>query len=107
MMTNHYHTTIYTGVTSDLIKRTWQHKNHATEGFTSKYQLTKLVYYEIFEDINSAIVREKQLKGGSRKQKVDLINKLNPKWQDLYPTRLDDFSQVSHKYSQPGEIASS
>ena len=75
---------LYTGVTSDLLKRVWEHKNHVVEGFTQKYNVTKLVYYEEGEDIYSAISREKQIKGKLRKKKIALIEKVNPDWRDLY-----------------------
>ena len=75
---------LYTGVTSDLLKRVWEHKNHVMEGFTKRYNVTKLVYYEEGEDIYSAISREKQIKGKLRKKKIDLIEKMNPEWKDLY-----------------------
>ena len=75
---------LYTGVTSDLLKRVWEHKNHVVEGFTKRYNVTKLVYYEEGEDIYSAISREKQIKGKLRKKKIALIEKVNPKWRDLY-----------------------
>ncbi|MBO4726994.1 MAG: GIY-YIG nuclease family protein [Spirochaetaceae bacterium] len=76
--------TLYTGVTSDLAKRVWEHKNKLTGGFTAKYNVDKLGYYEEFTDIKDAIVREKQIKGGSRKKKLDLIMNNNPDWVDLY-----------------------
>ena len=76
--------TLYIGVTSDLVKRVWQHKNKLVKGFTQKYNVDKLGYYEISNDINSAIAREKQLKGGSRQAKLDLIEINNPDWNDLY-----------------------
>ncbi len=76
--------TLYVGVTNDLVKRVWQHKNKVAEGFTKQYNIDKLGYYEVFEDINSAIAREKQLKGGSRKTKIELIELNNPDWNDLY-----------------------
>ncbi len=88
IMTNKVNTVLYIGITSDLIKRVYQHKNHPADGFTSKYNITKLVYYEIFEDINEAIKREKQLKGGSRKKKTDLIQSKNPEFNDLYQSLL-------------------
>ncbi len=75
---------MYTGVTSDLRKRIYQHKNHLLPGFTVKYNVTKLVYYEIFACITDALEREKQIKGGSRKKKIQLIEKMNPEWKDLY-----------------------
>lgn len=76
--------TIYTGVTSDLVKRIYEHKNEITKGFTQKYGGKTLVYYEVFDDITEAIKREKQIKGGSRKKKLTLIESLNPDWKDLY-----------------------
>lgn len=83
-MTNYDETTIYTGITSDLVKRVYEHKNKLREGFTSKYNVNKLVYYEVFDSIESAILREKQIKGGSRAKKIKLINQFNPDWVDLY-----------------------
>ncbi|MCL2335050.1 MAG: GIY-YIG nuclease family protein [Endomicrobia bacterium] len=76
--------TLYTGVTSDLIKRVYEHKNKFVDGFTKRYKVDKLAYYEIFESIVNAISREKQLKGGSRRDKLELIEKMNPDWKDLY-----------------------
>ncbi len=85
IMTNKMNGTLYTGVTSDLKKRVFQHIHKLNpESFTSKYNLDKLVYYEVFHNIEDAIAREKQLKGGSRKTKINLINTLNPSWKDLY-----------------------
>ena len=75
--------TLYTGVTSDLLRRIWQHKNGLAEGFTLKYNVKILVYFEKFEDIYNAINREKQIKGMSRKKKLDLIESINPEWKDL------------------------
>ena len=80
--------TLYTGVTSNLLKRIYEHKNKLTEGFTSKYDEDKLGYFEVFENITEAIVREKQLKGGSRKKKLVLIEQSNPEWRDLYDELL-------------------
>ena len=68
----------------DSLKRVWEHKNHVVEGFTQRYNVTKLVYYEEGEDIYSAISREKQIKGKLRKKKIALIEIVNPKWRDLY-----------------------
>ena len=76
--------TLYVGVTSDIIKRIWEHKNKVVKGFTEKYGVDKLGYYEMVEDINVAIEREKQLKAGKRKTKLDLIESINPTWRDLY-----------------------
>ena len=76
--------TLYTGITSNLIKRIWEHKSKVISGFTSKYNVQKLVYFEEFQDINSAFNREKLLKSWKRKWKVDLIEKENLSWIDLY-----------------------
>jgi putative endonuclease len=76
--------TLYTGITSDLVKRVYEHKNKLQQSFTSKYKIDKLGYYEIFDDITNAIIREKQIKDSSRKKKLELIKKLNPQWRDLY-----------------------
>ena len=84
IMANEKNGTIYTGVTSDLIKRVYEHKNNLAKGFTNKYKVHKLVYYEITEDIEIAIQREKQIKNWHRKWKLDLIETLNPEWKDLY-----------------------
>ena len=83
-MANKSNTTIYIGVTSDLIKRVHEHKNKLTDGFTKKYNIDKLVYYEINDDINEAIKREKQLKTFKREWKNELIEKDNREWFDLY-----------------------
>ncbi len=83
-MANESHTTLYVGVTNDLKKRVWQHKGKLVEGFTKRYNINKLVYYEIFKDARNAITREKQFKGGSRKKKEDAIKSINPEWRDLY-----------------------
>ncbi|MGH1387450.1 GIY-YIG nuclease family protein [Kordia sp.] len=82
-LTNKNNTVIYIGVTSDLTKRVYQHKSKTYRGFTSKYNCDKLVYFEEFQSIDEAIVREKQLKSGNRKRKEELINKENPDWNDL------------------------
>lgn len=81
--------TLYVGVTNDLAKRVWQHKNKVIEGFTKQYAVDKLGYYEVCNDINTAIKREKQLKGGNRKAKLELIETNNPDWNDLYYDILD------------------
>ena len=80
--------TLYTGVTSNLVKRIWEHKNKLIEGFTKKYEVDKLGYYEVSDSMVSAIEREKQIKAGSRKKKIELIEKLNPNWNDLYESLL-------------------
>jgi len=76
--------TLYTGITSNLIRRVYQHKQDIADGFTKKYQVHILVYYEIHKDINQAIIREKQIKRWKRKWKLDLIEKDNPDWNDLF-----------------------
>jgi putative endonuclease len=83
-MTNFENGTLYTGVTDNLIRRIYEHKNKLVDGFTKKYDLNKLVYYEIFDTAEIAILREKQIKGGSRKKKLELINNFNKSWEDLY-----------------------
>lgn len=84
ILTNKNHTVLYVGVTSDLVKRMYEHKNKVYEtSFTRKYNVDKLVWFEVFHSIEEAIDREKQLKGGSRQKKLDLINALNPSWEDL------------------------
>ena len=84
IITNKSNRVLYTGVTNDLLRRVYEHKEKLVDGFTKKYRTTKLVYYEIFEDIEYAIQREKQLKGYLRQKKVQLIESFNKKWQDLY-----------------------
>ncbi len=86
IMTNQPHGTLYTGVTSNLIRRIYQHKNPTTLSFTAKYNCNLLVYYELHCDMLSAIAREKQIKAGSRRKKIQLIVNINPDWIDLYPT---------------------
>ena len=83
LMTNQYNTVFYVGVTVNLEKRVYEHKNEITGGFTSKYKAHKLVYYEIFDDLANAILREKRIKAGSRKKKLELILKVNPDFKDL------------------------
>ena len=84
IMTNKNNAVLYTGVTSNLFKRVSEHKNKLIAGFTSKYNVTKLVYYEEYETMPEAIAREKQIKGGSRQKKIDLINSKNSDWKALY-----------------------
>ena len=83
-MSNKLNGTLYVGVTSDIIRRVYEHKNSLVDGFTKKYNLKTLVYYEIYDDITEAITREKQLKAGSRKKKIELIDSMNQNWNDLY-----------------------
>ena len=80
--------TLYIGVTSKLVKRIWEHKNNMVEGFTKRYTVHRLVWYELHDNMESALTREKQLKNWKRKWKLELIEKKNPKWLDLYNTIL-------------------
>ncbi|MDO8618872.1 MAG: GIY-YIG nuclease family protein [Candidatus Daviesbacteria bacterium] len=82
--TNLQNNVLYTGVTNNLVKRIWEHKQKLVPSFTSKYSIHKLVYYEVFQDINEAIKREKQIKGGSREKKLKLIELNNPGFEDLH-----------------------
>ncbi len=75
--------TLYTGISNNLIRRVYEHKNKLVEGFTKKYNIEKLVYFELFNNPNDAIRREKQIKGWLRKKKIDLIKSMNPEWKDL------------------------
>ncbi|MCB9247414.1 MAG: GIY-YIG nuclease family protein [Ignavibacteriales bacterium] len=86
ILTNKNKTVLYTGVTNNLQRRIYEHKNGLTEGFTKKYNLTNLIYYETFKDSYNAIAREKQIKAGSRKNKINLIRTINPNWDDLSKT---------------------
>ena len=84
IITNKNDTVLYTGVTNNLHRRVYEHREKMVEGFTKKYNINKLVYYEVFDNMESAIIREKQIKSGSRMKKIDLIKSLNKKWVDLY-----------------------
>ena len=89
MLTNKHHTVLYTGVTNDLIRRVYEHKNHLDKGsFTAKYKVTKLVYFEETSDVRAALEREKQIKSWSRDRKTDLVFETNPHWVDLYDRLL-------------------
>jgi len=88
ILTNITKSVLYTGVTSDLIGRVVEHKEKMKKGFTQRYNVSYLVYFEVFSDIRDAIVREKQIKAGSRKKKIDLIESINPAWEDLYNSLL-------------------
>jgi putative endonuclease len=83
IMTNKYNTTLYTGVTNDLARRVHEHKIGAGSKFTSRYNINKLVYFEATHDAKAAAKREKQIKGGSRRKKIELIESINPEWRDL------------------------
>ncbi len=84
MLTNKNLNVLYTGVTNDLMRRVYEHKNKLQKGFTQKYNIDQLVYYETCNDVVAAITREKELKGWKRKKKDALINSINPLWEDLY-----------------------
>jgi putative endonuclease len=84
IVSNKRNTVFYTGVTSDLKARVHQHREKLLPGFTSRYNASKLVYYEVGHDASGAIIPEKQIKAGSRKKKIGLINRVNPEWRDLY-----------------------
>jgi putative endonuclease len=83
IMTNAHNTVLYTGVTNNLYRRVLEHKEGKGGVFTKKYNVNKLIFFECGDDINSAILREKQIKAGSRQKKIDLINSINPGWKDL------------------------
>ena len=84
IMTNKPNGTLYIGVTSDIVKRIYEHKNKLADSFTKRYNLNKLVYYEIYDEINEAIKREKQLKSWKRDWKIEWVEKMNNNWNDLY-----------------------
>ena len=88
ILTSNKNGTLYTGVTSSLLKRVWEHKNHAVEGFTKKYGVHNLVWYELHETMESAIRREKLIKNWERAWKIKEIEKVNPEWKDLYSDLL-------------------
>ena len=84
IMTNIHNTVLYTGVTNDLARRVYEHKNGLGSTFVKKYNVHKLIYYEVGDNIQSVLAREKQIKGGSRQKKINLIKSLNPEWKDLF-----------------------
>jgi putative endonuclease len=84
IMANEHNTVLYVGVTNDLVRRVFEHKEKLAKGFSKTYNITKLVYYEVVQEAVAAIAREKQLKGGSRERKVVLIESVNREWKDLY-----------------------
>ena len=84
MITNKHNTVLYTGITGDLPKRVYEHKEKLVNGFTKKYNVDKIVYFESFENVDNEIQREKQIKNYSRKRKEELINEFNEEWKDLY-----------------------
>ncbi len=97
IVTNKYNKVLYTGVTNNLSRRIYEHKSKKIEGFTKRYNLTKLVYFENTNDVSCAILREKEIKGWLRKKKLKLIEEMNPKWEDLtetYNLLPDDLSDL-------------
>jgi putative endonuclease len=84
ILTNRRNTVLYTGVTNDLLRRVHEHRAKAVAGFTARYNLDKLVYFEATDDVGGAIGREKQIKAGPRQKKIDLVNGMNPTWRDLF-----------------------
>ena len=84
IMTNKNNRVLYTGITNDLRRRVYEHKEKFVAGFTKRYNVSKLVYYEVFEDPENAILREKKIKAGSRQKKINLIETINKEWRDLY-----------------------
>ena len=104
IITNKTHTTLYIGVTSNLQKRIYEHKNHLTKGFSDKYNCEKLVYFESFDNIEQAIEKEKYLKGKKRNFKENLINSINPQWLDLYEYLFGDISHSLNMTNDSKEI---
>ena len=96
ILSNNAGSVLYTGTTHDLIQRVWQHKEKLVPGFTSRYNVHRLVYFEQGEDMTGVLEREKQIKGGSRAKKIALVNEINPRWLDLYDelVREDGASEV-------------
>ncbi|NLK52768.1 MAG: GIY-YIG nuclease family protein [Syntrophomonadaceae bacterium] len=86
IMTNYSNKVLYTGVTNNLERRVYEHRNKLISGFTEKYNVNKLIYYESTTDVKAAITREKQIKGWTRQKKINLIESMNPKWMDLFVT---------------------
>ncbi len=107
-MTNAHHNVLYTGVTNNLQRRVLEHQSGKVSAFTKKYNVHKLVYSECGDDVNTAIFREKQIKAGSRKKKLDLINGINPQWKDLFEEYFGDNVIASEAKQSPNleEIAS-
>jgi len=93
IVTNGWNKVLYTGMTNDLERRVYEHKHKLAEGFTSRYNATDLVYYEVCDDVFSVIAREKQIKGWTRKKKIALIESMNPEWRDLSLDWLDSHSE--------------
>ena len=96
--------TLYVGVTGNLAKRIFEHKNNSFDGFTKKYAVNKLVYYELAQDIRSAITREKQLKKWKRTWKLNLIERVNPNWEDLDPGSESGMTPQYHSVKKAGRV---
>lgn len=94
-MSNQFQSVFYTGITNNLIRRIFEHKNKLVKGFTAKYKINKLLYFEETPDINSAIMREKQVKDMNREKKIKLIRKINPNFEDLFSKITGDFSSAN------------
>ena len=90
ILTNFTNAVLYTGVTNDLCRRTWEHREKLVEGFTKRYNVWKLVHFEDTDDVLSAIAREKQIKAGPRRRKIQLMQSQNPTWRDLYPELCEE-----------------
>jgi putative endonuclease len=84
ILTNPHHTVLYTGVTNNLLRRIYEHREKLIPGFTTRYDVSKLVFYQTSSDVRESIAREKQIKAGSRAKKIALIEAMNPEWRDLY-----------------------
>jgi putative endonuclease len=104
ILTNKNNNVFYTGVTNDIIRRVWEHKNKRIKGFTEKYNIDKLIYFEVFNFIDLAIAREKQIKGYSRDKKIKLINSFNPEWKDLYNNgKIEKPSKIENPLLEEGD----
>ncbi len=88
LLANKKYGTLYIGVTNDLLRRVYEHKHHQVQGFTQHYDVTLLVYYEVFDSIDEALIREKQMKAWKRDWKINKIERMNPQWNDLYSTLI-------------------
>ena len=106
ILTNKNNKVLYVGVTSDLVKRVWQHRNGFVSSFTKRYNVHKLIYFEIYDSIEEAIIREKQLKAGSRRKKETLINNMNPEWNDI-ETLTEALKNGAVRYPQSGLLGES
>ena len=98
MLANRRSSTLYIGVTSDLIGRVWQHREHVVDGFTKRYSIGRLIWFELHGSMESAIVREKQLKKWRRSWKTQLVEACNPGWKDLWPGILGDDARVDSRF---------